>query len=408
MGNQYSAVKGFAYLSGLWDGWNLFHISLLSFLTFFGAGAVWSLIYARGLSTAFSGRHKNLFAIVTAFLLVAFLLGPRQIQNFTQFVCLPWGWVFASWLAFSLLWPKFLADGRGFVPIAVLALFSPFFIGTGLCLPLFLIGVFTYSLFARADFQRLRRRLAILAAISTAAILLAVCDPLVGGELLTLNESSGRLPPSLYATLIQSPVDFLRTIPVALGAPYSLWNSLHSASAERIGLWILAWFIGLSLWVRASKKYKSLASWLIVNPLICLGLLFVLLMMLGRWKYLGSSGALEIRYTSLLILLQLGIWLASFSIASERIRKAHVILLVVMVGASWLPGWKIAESWLVERQARYEQTKNCLAKLDLAQSIPIDHECLRDLYPKDMTSPERFEFLVNEARKKRLTIFGEI
>lgn len=408
IGNQYSAVKALAFFSGYLDHWNLFHLSLLSLLTFFGAASLWSLSYVSDLSAKFSGRAKRILPVLTAFFLVAFLLSPRQIQNFTQFVCLPWGWVFASWLAFAFLWPRFLNGGRGTLAIAALTVISPFFIGTGICLPLFLIGAFIYSLFSRADFQRLKRKLLLLAGLSTAAILMAVLDPFAGGELLTLNEIAGGTQPAFFQSLAQNPVDFLRTIPIALGAPFSLWNSLHAGAAAKIGFLWLCWLIILLLGVRASKKYKSLASWLVVNPLISLGLIFVALLMVGRWKFLGSSGALEIRYTSLLLLLEAGIWMASVSAVSERVRKGLVLILIGMVVGSWGPGWKIAESWLVERQERYQNTKSCLSKLDLDQVIRIDSECLRDIYPKDMTTPERFEFSINEARRKRLSIFNEI
>jgi hypothetical protein len=326
--------KLLAYAWGRLTGWNVAGSALFPALLIC-AGSL--LLIRRELA-----QHKDLPA-GTRRLFVAvlslWLFSLRQHQNLTWGFGLTWALLFVILIAFSSIWRRFLAEGRGGAFLAALLFLATLNNAAGLALDLYVIG---HALVAALR-RRLRVRDAALAL--TAGLLLALYFFPAGGV--------------AQRPLLSNPLQ---------AAAYGL---VYAGSSVAL-LWPLALgfsILSLALFA-AALRHRPWADLYEELPLLIIGLLMMAMVVAGRSGPEIQEAAAS-RYATISLLLQWDLWTFSFatlrSRLSPRALKAGLWAAFILFLGGWSMG--LAEATLVvgHRVRALEAFAGCasVASMDL-------------------------------------------
>lgn len=405
-GHQLILDKLFSYFLGITTQWNLFILSIVSTLLF---ALAYGIIVFHYYGESIKKRGGFAFSDALFFSVMAFLvMGLRQMQNYTQVSCFPWPLAILFVCLFAIKWEKFLQEGKHSFWIILSLFLAPMSIGLGLVVPLFVFFRTGLGWLNRRHEGPVRmRRLWTISAWAFVSLLVSEILPIA----LYKSHVPG-LQLSLLDRVKEDPLGLAKFFFASVGSIYVTADYAYMYARRAVILGFLVFMaLGTGILLRRQAIKKPTQLFVDTNPLLIMGLFYLVLITLSRWLYLGHNGAIEVRYSSANLLLHFAIWLLAWQLFFKRDRLQKILLVVFILSTAytWKIGYQSQKDWLSEKLEKTEAVKTCLKRHPVPSGGFTDaHPCLPLIEPTNIFGHEQFMKWLNRSYEKKLSIFSEI
>jgi hypothetical protein len=196
----------------------------------------------------------------------------------------------------------------------------------------------------------------------------------------------------------------------AMGQPFVMWSPVSVGSAAILGILSTLLLFGV---IYSDKTGKRWEDFIMNKTSSMVGLVYVLLFFLARFKGLGPEGSIEPRYTTASLVFLVGV---AISILYPEKTRNYVVALIFLCGIylHW-KGTPIGRGYYETRYAQTVTIEKCFqekVKMEgvdfLNKDLDLEDPCMQKLNPGDWLNSNDYLHWANGLRKNHQAFFQKL